>query len=48
LSKENFDYLKGFKLSVEKIHIRFEDDYFAETDKAYSFGIVIDVSTPHC
>jgi Mg/Co/Ni transporter MgtE len=29
-------------LTIQKLHIRYEDDYFAEVGKPYSFGILID------
>ena len=33
------------KLRVNRVHIRYEDDYF-NADSPFSFGLVIDVSHP--
>ena len=35
--------LKGFKITVKNVHIRYEDDYFAEKHP-YSWGIKLNVS----
>jgi len=47
LSKEQRDIFKGLKIVINKLHLRFEDDYYAG-ERPYSFGVVIEVrnSTP--
>ena len=35
------DIVKNVKFSVQKIHIRFEDDYF-DPLRPYSFGIILE------
>lgn len=33
--------MKNLRLTINKLHIRFEDDYFSP-EKPYTFGVVID------
>ena len=33
--------MKNLRLTVKRLHFRFEDDYFS-FDKPFSFGVVID------
>lgn len=42
MEKQTFDFIKNMKLRVNKVHIRYEDDYF-NADSPFSFGLVIDV-----
>jgi hypothetical protein len=37
-----FEYIKNLKLKINKIHFRFEDDYF-NIENPFSFGFVIEV-----
>jgi hypothetical protein len=34
-------FFKGLKLKINKIHMRYEDDYY-QADTPYSFGVVIE------
>ena len=45
LTKEQKDLVKGLTLSIKKLHLRFEDDYYSG-DTPYSCGIVIQVRSP--
>lgn len=36
------DQIRAFHLVVKRFHLRFEDDYFAEMGKPFSFGILLD------
>jgi hypothetical protein len=38
------DIFKNLVVSINKLHIRYEDDYFP-IEKPYSFGILIDVGS---
>ena len=39
--------LRNLKILIKRIHIRFEDDYYAG-EKPFSFGLMIDVSISDC
>ena len=41
--KQTFDFIKNMKLKINKLHVRYEDDYL-NGDSPFSFGLVIDVS----
>ena len=41
-SQEMLDLLSSFELNISRLHLRFEDDYYAEPGKPYSFGFLID------
>ena len=41
LTKETKDAVKGLKISIKRLHLRYEDDYYS-FENPYSFGIVID------
>ena len=36
---------RQMNLKINKLHIRYEDDYFCEESCPYSCGIVVEVST---
>lgn len=41
LTKETKDAVKGLKINIKRLHLRYEDDYYS-FENPYSFGIVID------
>jgi len=43
LTKEQKDIVKGLTIVINRLHLRFEDDYYSG-EKPYSFGLVIEVS----
>ena len=43
MPKEVRDMLQSLQITIERLHLRYEDDYFSE-GAPYSFGVVIDVS----
>ena len=43
MEKQTIDFIKNLKLTVNRFHLRFEDDYFSK-DSPYAFGLVFDVS----
>ena len=43
MPKEVREMLANLNITVERLHIRYEDDYFSE-GAPYSFGVIIDVS----
>ena len=42
MEKSTLDFMKNLKLTINRFHFRYEDDYFS-FEKPYSFGIVVDV-----
>jgi hypothetical protein len=36
------DTIEQFNLQVNRLHVRYEDDYFAEEGKPFSFGLLAD------
>jgi hypothetical protein len=40
--QEVLDLVKSIHLVINRFHIRYEDDYFADLGRPYSFGILVD------
>jgi len=43
LTKDQKDMVRGLTIVINKLHLRYEDDYYS-TENPYSFGVVIEVS----
>ena len=43
IDKSTFEFLKNLKLTVNNLHIRYEDDCIAGSDSPYSFGLTLHV-----
>jgi len=43
LTKDQKDLVRGLTIVINKLHLRYEDDYYS-TENPYSFGVVIEVS----
>jgi hypothetical protein len=41
------DFLKNLKLVINKLHVRFEDDYLTGAQQPYSIGLVVNVLIHH-
>jgi len=39
---ELLDLVRQFRLVVTRFHLRYEDDYFADVGRPYSFGLLVD------
>ena len=46
IDKQTIDFLKNFKLKINRLHVRYEDDYFTG-ESPFSFGVVLDVNLFH-
>ena len=43
MTKDQKDLVRGLTIVINKLHLRYEDDYYS-TENPYSFGVVIEVS----